>query len=127
MADIGTLISTWLTGRLVGRDDFGNAYYQARGTAKPAGSGSLVRARRWVIFKGRPEASKVPAEWHAWLHHTVQTPPSEAQPHRWPWQRQHIPNLTGTELAYRPPGHPSMGAQRTASGSDYEAWSPDNS
>jgi NADH:ubiquinone oxidoreductase subunit len=40
------------------------------------------------------------------------------------WQKPHIPNLTGTGLAYRPPGHTLQGGQRARSGGDYEPWQP---
>ncbi|MBM3571801.1 MAG: NADH:ubiquinone oxidoreductase subunit NDUFA12, partial [Alphaproteobacteria bacterium] len=72
-----------------------------------------------------PEASKVPPEWHAWLHRTVdQVPPADAgRPHR-TWQKEHVPNLTGTDLAYRPPGHVLQGGQRDRATGDYEPWRP---
>ena len=123
MADIGTLITSWFAANLVGTDEFGNKYYEQRKGRHT--KTSMVRRKRWVIYKGINEPSKVPAEWHAWLHHTVQEPPASDLP-KWPWQRRHLPNLTGTELAYRPPGHPSMGMERTKSGSDYKAWSPES-
>ncbi len=60
---IGTLIYTWLCGQKVGTDGFGNHYYSGR-------RNSLYgRERRWVVYNGIDEASKVPPEWHAWLHH----------------------------------------------------------
>ncbi len=96
MTSIGTLLYTWLKGQKVGADEFGNRYYRA---SKNHSDG---RERRWVLYNGRVEASKVPPEWHAWLHHTTEHPLSEAaaQPHD--WQRSHRPNLTGTKNAYRP-------------------------
>ena len=67
---------TWLRGELVGTDQYGNRYYRLKGD-KPSrrGGGRFSRERRWVIYNGEPEASKVPPEWHAWLHHTVNEVP----------------------------------------------------
>lgn len=113
-ATIGTLLMTWWKGTKVGVDSFGNTYYRQRKSD-----------RRWVIFKGRPEASKVPGEWHAWLHHTVDEPPSEAPRATYPWDKEHLPNLTGTEHAYRPPGSLLEGGERAQATGDYEAWRPE--
>ena len=38
-------------------------------------------------------------------------PPVQGSP-RQKWQKAHVPNLTGTDLAYRPPGHTLKGGQR---------------
>ena len=69
---LGTRLLTWFRGELVGTDPYGNRYYRERG-AKPLrrGGGRTSREKRWVIYNGEPEGSKVPPEWHAWLHHTV--------------------------------------------------------
>lgn len=122
MADIGTWLDTMLNGRLAGKDQFGNRYYEAK-RAAPRKS-SIGRKRRWVLYKGLNEASKVPPNWHAWLHHYCQEPPQKEEERHYAWQQEHIPNLSGTTLAYHPPGHPAKGGKRPASGGDYEAWRP---
>jgi len=119
MPTIGTRIFTMLRGRLVGKDDYGNRYYRAGKTRK----GSLRKERRWVIYKGGDEASKVPPEWHAWLHHMVSDPPA-ADRVTYAWQKPHQPNLTGTAQAYRPPGHTLKGGHRAPATGDYEPWTP---
>ena len=122
-ATIGTRILTWLRGELVGRDDYGNAYYRLKGD-KPQrlGGGRFSRERRWVIYRGVPEASKVPPEWHAWLHHAVDEVPGARQ--KYPWEKPHQPNLTGTRSAYRPHGSVLRGGHRVHATGDYEPWSP---
>jgi NADH:ubiquinone oxidoreductase subunit len=82
------------------------------------------RARRWVLYNGEVEASRVPPEWHAWLHHTVDVPPQLGQWPHYPWQKEHVPNLTGTPLAYRPPGSLLRGGHRAPASGDYEPWTP---
>ncbi|WP_435640566.1 NADH:ubiquinone oxidoreductase subunit NDUFA12 [Micavibrio aeruginosavorus] len=111
---------TLLSGaRSVGRDVYGNRYYSAK--ARPG----YKLDRRWVMYKGVPEASNVPPEWHGWLHHqTDVVPASDAESFRRPWQKSHMPNMTGTNLAYRPPGHVLSGGQRDAATGDYESWTP---
>ena len=116
---IGTKLFTYFRGTLVGKDAGGNRYYKDR--RAPA---SGIRERRWVMFAGGiEEASVVPPEWHAWLHHTTDAPISEAG--RRPWQKPHLPNLTGTADSYRPSGHDYAGGKRAAATGDYESWTPD--
>lgn len=105
----------------VGVDVFGNSYY--RGAPRKG----YKRERRWVMYKGTPEASSVPPEWHGWLHYQTDDVPSENTGMRRPWQKPHTPNLTGTNQAYRPPGHVLSGGQRDKATGDYEAWTPDQS
>jgi NADH:ubiquinone oxidoreductase subunit len=117
MTTIGTRLFTLFHGRPVGRDSAGNRYYRSRGGAHREG-----RERRWVVYNGAVDASRVPPEWHAWLHHTTDLPLPE--PARFPWQRPHVPNETGTAAGYRPPGHDYQGGVRAAATGDYEAWTP---
>jgi NADH:ubiquinone oxidoreductase subunit len=122
---IGTRLFTWLKGELVGTDQFGNRYY--RDKIKPKlvlGGGRESRERRWVLYEGMAEPSKVPPEWHAWLHHSSNIVPSGDAAKRRPWQKEHLPNLTGTALAYRPPGDPERGGKRDKATGDYEPWTP---
>ena len=105
-------------GEKVGEDALGNSYYRA----KPRKG--YKRERRWVMYDGAPEASKVPPEWHGWLHHQNDEVPRE-EGFRRPWQKPHQPNMTGTNHAHRPPGHILEGGQRDKATGDYEAWKPE--
>jgi NADH:ubiquinone oxidoreductase subunit len=107
---------TWWSGERVGQDEFGNIYYRNR--KRKAGQAE----RRWVVYNGEAEASKVPAEWHGWLHKTVEHPPQHI--HKWPWQKPHQANMTGTIKAYRPKGHVLQGGKRAKATGDYEPWQP---
>jgi NADH:ubiquinone oxidoreductase subunit len=113
-------IVTLLSGATkVGVDGFGNVYYRAK--ARPG----YKRERRWVKYKGAPEASSVPPEWHGWLHHQTDVLPSgDAPSFRRPWQKPSQPNLTGTQQAYRPPGHILSGGRREKATGDYKPWTP---
>jgi NADH:ubiquinone oxidoreductase subunit len=123
---LGTRLFTWLRGELIGSDQFGNRYYRDK-SRRPLkrGGGRESRERRWVIYKGEPEASRVPPEWHGWLHHTFDEPPKAAGQKKYPWQKDYVPNLTGTPDAYRPSGSVLRGGHRARAAGDYEAWTPD--
>lgn len=117
MANIGTWLYTLINGQEVGTDEFGNRYFRHRITPK------YGRRKRWVVYKGVAEPSKVPAAWHGWLHYTIDEVPEKNVP-QYKWEKEHIPNLTGTPAAYRPPGHVLKGAHRASTTSDYEPWQP---
>ncbi len=121
---IGTRLYTWLRGEEVGRDGAGNRYFREKGGGR-VHKDSLRRERRWVIYQGEVEASRVPPEWHAWLHHTSDEIPPPEGPAKHPWQKEHQANLTGSEQAYRPPGHTLSGGRRDKATGDYEPWSPE--
>jgi NADH:ubiquinone oxidoreductase subunit len=123
---VGTRIMTWLRGEQVGTDSFGNRYFRDKSKRKlERGGGRFSREKRWVIYKGEAEGSRVPAEWHAWLHHTVNDIPADGGKPKYAWQKPHQPNLTGTPDAYRPPGSLVRGGHRSPTTSDYEAWKPE--
>ena len=116
----GTRWTIWKHGRFVGADDFGNRYYVQR-----RGVGPLGTPRRWVIYKNLSEASQVPPEWHGWLHHTVDTPPTEEEYQAKHWQQPHLANRTGSAEAYRPSGSILTSAERPKATGDYTAWKPE--
>ncbi|MGK0266017.1 MAG: NADH:ubiquinone oxidoreductase subunit [Maricaulis sp.] len=118
----GTLLTLSRRGaKKVGQDDYGNRYFEESGITGPDG-----KKRRWVLYKGYADASRVPSEWHGWLHHTFDLPPTEAPLKRQVWEKDHHPNLTGTVYAYRPTGSLVLHEKRQAATGDYEAWSPDS-
>lgn len=120
MATIGTRIYTLLKGKRVGHDEFGNVYYTEKREPEHR------RRKRWVVFKGKAEPSKVPPHWHGWLHYTHdEVPPSGEMPRRYGWQKEHLPNLTGTAARYLPSGHVARGAKRQKNAADYTAWKPE--
>ncbi len=104
---------------LIGTDEYGNRYYEDRKISVEN------RKRRYVIYNGMAEPSKVPAEWHGWLHYTLQEPPTQAPLERRSWETDHSPNMTGTTFAYRPKGSLREGGARARADADYEAWNPD--
>lgn len=118
-ATIGTHLWSWRNGVEVGTDAQGNRYFRTR---KPDSSG---RERRWVIYNGANDASRVPAEWHGWLHGSFDDVPESNLPPPRIWEAEFTPNATGTPAAYRPAGALERGGHRARATGDYDAWSPD--
>jgi NADH:ubiquinone oxidoreductase subunit len=113
-ASLTTMLYTKRHGRQVGTDAYGNVYYE-----------SNKGDRRWVIYQGANDASRIPAEWYGWMHRQIDGHPDEVLPPVRKFQKQREPNLTGTAEAYRPSGALERGGQRAAASGDYEAWTPD--
>lgn len=109
---LNTQLFTWRKGVRVGEDDLGNIYYEDR-----------AKSKRWVIFNGEIEASKINPDWHGWLHHTWDEPPTDKPLAHKSWEKPHQENLTGTLAAYAPAG--SIRRAQPADRSDYEAWAPE--
>ena len=110
---LGTRFFTWRSGEFVGEDAYGNRYYRQRGGD-----------RRWVIYNGEAEASRIPPGWHGWMHYKTDVPPSADQYEPREWEKPHLPNLTGTSGAYRPRGSILTPESRPEVTGDYDAWSP---
>ncbi|MBM3579959.1 MAG: NADH:ubiquinone oxidoreductase subunit NDUFA12 [Alphaproteobacteria bacterium] len=89
----------------IGEDEFGNEYFLHKKNGK-----------RFVIYNGCTEASKVPMEWHGWLHYTTDIVPLQINTHRFSWQKIHLPNLTGTKNSYSP---------KNSTSQQYQAWKPE--
>src|SRR5690349_1454100 len=119
----GTQLWTWRFGELVGTDDQGNRYYRTRGGEIDP---TLGFERRWVIYNGYAEASRIPPEWHGWIHHMVDVPPTQDKYTPREWEKPHVPNMTGTAEAYRPSGSTMASGRRPAATGDYQAWTPGN-
>ncbi len=115
---LGTKIYTWLKGNLVGSDDLGNKYYSSSKDFKD------LKAKRWVMFNGEVEASNIPPHWHAWLHKSIDNPPIDYS-HKYKWQKNHKPNMTGTSDAYFPSSHPlSKNYDPEKKEKEYKSWTP---
>lgn len=112
--------STWGTRRTVasgsevGRDGWGNIYYASR-----AGD------RRWVTYNGYADASRIPPDWHLWMHGADMPPPSQLPIQVPRWVKPPQFNLTGTAQAHMPSGALERSGVRARATGDYEAWEPD--
>jgi len=102
-------------GREVGRDIHGNVYYQSKKGPD----------RRWVIYNGENDASRITPEWYAWMHKQIDDLPDVALPPAPKYLAKPTPNMTGTPYAYRPSGALERGGHRQAASGDYQAWTPE--
>jgi len=121
---ITTRLFTLFNGKLVGEDAFGNRYFTEKKSPKQG------RAKRWVLYKGLSEPSKIPAQWFGWMHYTTDMLPSEINITPYAWEQPHIPNLTGTKHAYNPKSGSASSCctqhKNKKTASDYEAWTPNS-
>ena len=104
---IGTFIYTLFFGKFIGKDEFGNKYYTSS------------TGKRWVIYKNKIESSKIPPEWHSWIHFLTINKPSDEEK-KFPWQKKHEENLTGTSRAYKPEGSLTFNSKKDKK--KYENW-----
>lgn len=111
----GTWLFTRWRGEQVGTDEDGNVYY--RHSKNPS--------RRWVIYAGDNDGSRVPPDWQLWLKGTIEDLPEKALPPKRPFEKKPEPNLTGTMAAFRPDGALGSGKIRPAATGDYQAWKPE--
>ncbi len=87
----GTRLQTIFFGKLVGKDEFGNKYYENK-----------KRKKRWVIYNGEIEATKIPVEWYSWMHSIKNKIEENHELKKYDWQINHKSNQTGTVKAYNP-------------------------
>ncbi|MFV9875226.1 MAG: NADH-ubiquinone oxidoreductase subunit NDUFA12 family protein [Rickettsiales endosymbiont of Dermacentor nuttalli] len=115
MAIIGTLLSVWLFAKKVGEDNFGNKYYLSKCL------NAEKKPKRIILYKGVAEPSKIPPLWHSWIHYKTDVVPNS---NTYQWQNKRTVNMTGTDLAYMPPGHVNKEAKHDRTINDYQPWQP---
>ena len=101
---IGTFLKTLFFGTYVGKDEYGNKYYNSK------------KNERWVIYSNKIEATKITSDWYLWIHHTTDKIPLEKDK-KYSWQKKHLKNQTGTENSYKPIKIRKNGIQKK-----YETW-----
>jgi NADH:ubiquinone oxidoreductase subunit len=87
---LGTKLKTFIFGKLVGLDSSGNRYYESK------------KGKRWIIYSGEIDASKIPNEWYSWIHFTNNKIENKHDLEKYDWQKPHQSNQTGTKNAYYP-------------------------
>ena len=104
----GTRIKTIFFGKFIGKDDFGNKYYQSK------------NGKRWVIYNGEINASKINSDWFSWIHHITNTLPTRKNLEKYPWQKPHKDNKTGSSESYKP----NKISKKAKNFKKYETWKP---
>ena len=87
---LGTKLKTFFFGKLVGKDLFGNKYYESKS------------GKRWIIYYDEVDASKIPNEWYSWIHFISNKIENNHNLEKYIWQKPHLSNQTGTENSYHP-------------------------
>ena len=105
---VGTFLQTLFFGKLVCKDSLGNKYYINK------------KCKRWVIYNGEINASKIESDWYQWMHYQIDTNPSKIKVSKHSWQKPHSDNKTGTEKAYRP----NKITNKNKDFKKYESWKP---
>ena len=114
-ATFGTALFSRRHGSAVGKDAAGNHYFEHKND----------RARRWVIYDGSNDGSRVPPGWQAWLKGTIDQLPDDELPPRRPFEQPPQANATGTFAAFKPGGSLAAHGVRPAATGDYQAWTPE--
>ncbi len=98
--------------RKVGQDQYGNEYYLG------STENYLGKSKRYVIYNGMDESTKVPPIWHGWLHYLSDDIPKTGKDKKYLWQKDYLPNLTGTKSAYNPAD------SKNVTHKTYSSWMP---
>ena len=72
--------------------------------------------KRWVIYSGNIEATKISSSWYLWIHHTIDKIPDDKDK-KFLWQKEHSENKTGTDESYKP-----TKIKKNAIKKKYETW-----
>ena len=112
---VGTKLYTYLKGKKVGEDYFGNYFYESRD-----------KRNRWCIYSYQSDASKISPEWNSWLRFITNSCPTD-ETMTYEWQKRFSGNLTGLDGAYKPEilraNKKNEDLDRYQS--DYKAWKPE--
>lgn len=86
----------------VGTDIYGNRYYET------IFKNYWGNNKRYCIYNGTIEPSKIPPEWYGWMHYQAtlsKTTEVAKLSNRYFWQKLHMPTLTGTMYRFLPIRH----------------------
>ena len=101
---LGTFFKTFLTGKFVGKDQYGNKYYKNNNDD------------RWVVYSDNIESTKITSDWYLWMHHTIDKIPKSDE-EKFPWQKNHKENKTGTNDSFKP-----IKIKKNTITKKYETW-----
>lgn len=114
-------------GKFVGEDEYGNKYYETNQRDY------LNRKKRYCLFNGRVEATKIPPEWHCFMHYQIPKESVILDTKQYKWQKRFLPDLTLSSIKYLPKNHPLYSNQNSlyntkSSGNPFKfkAWSPNS-
>ena len=104
----GTFLYTIFFGKKAGKDEFGNKYYTNK------------NGKRWVIYNGEINASKITSDWFSWIHNISNKIPHKINEKKYSWQKPHQENKTGTKSSFKP----NVISKNNKKFKKYESWKP---
>ncbi len=104
------IIKLYFVANKVAIDQFGNSYYEHKTNVTSVG-----KKRRFCIYNGTAESSRVPELFHAWLHYITDDLNFVKIKKKYFWQKEHTINMTGTKFAFSP---------KKIFKKDYLSWKP---
>ena len=96
------LVSIYLQffGNKVGEDEYGNQFFELNR------KDYLGRKKRYCLYKGIPEASKISPEWHPFMHYQIDAKNVRTTFKQYKWQKPYVPDTTLSKNKYLPKDHP---------------------
>ena len=89
-------------GTEVGEDQYGNKYFELKRVD------SFGRKKRYCLYSGLVEASKIAPEWHPFMHYQIEAKEVPKNIRSYKWQKLALPDLTLSDVKYLPKNHPSF-------------------
>ena len=105
---IGTILYSLLNGKKVGEDNQGNKFYIHKKNKK----------KRWVLYKKQIDPTNLEVKWQIWLTETGKDMKKIKDNINFKWQKNKMPNLTGTIDSYHPANKPNKKNKNSV-------WKPD--
>lgn len=118
MIDLKVYILSVFSGKLIGKDEFGNRYYESKKVDR------YNKKRRWVLYNGEPEASKIPSGWHSWIHYKTDLLNTNLNlEHN--WEKNHQENQTKNFINEKPKiKNIFLNKKRDSSIKFFQPWKP---
>lgn len=83
----------------VGEDEYGNQFFELKRTDY------LGRKKRYCLYKGYVEASKISPEWHPFMHYQIAAKDVKTTYKQYKWQKPAIPDTTLSNYKFLPKNH----------------------
>ncbi len=83
----------------VGEDEYGNEFFELKTTDY------LGRKKRYCLYRGVVEASKISPEWHPFMHYQIEARDVKSTYKQYKWQKPFVPDTTLSSNKYLPKSH----------------------
>jgi NADH:ubiquinone oxidoreductase subunit len=83
----------------VGSDEYGNQFFELKT------SDYLGRKKRYCLYNGYVEASKISPEWHPFMHYQIEAKAVKKTFKQYKWQKPFVPDTTLSGSKFLPKNH----------------------